>query len=171
MLHGMRKENWREGIADVRKQYIWQLSRIVCVVRASLQQSIHIWHAGIFLYKMLCFWRRRGNAGMEGRTKCSSLWSLFSGEDGERSQWTKSIMREQTYRSRLLLASRWCTAICIISCRFLLARMVFERHKRRKRKMSPLTLSAILARNLERSLGMKLSLALAIKFGTIKCDV
>ena len=54
MLHDMRKENWREGIADVKKA-IWRLSRIVCVVRASLQQSIHVLHAGIFLYKMLCF--------------------------------------------------------------------------------------------------------------------
>jgi len=121
------------------KKAIWQLSRIVCVVRAT---SLHF-----------VSYRRRGTRAMA--FLCDS----------------KSIMREQTYRSRLLLASRWCTAICIMSCRFLLARMVFERHKRRKRKMSPLTLSAILAWNLEQSLGMKLSLALAIKFGIIKCDV
>ena len=28
---------------------------LVCVVRASLQQSIHVWHPEIFLDKMLCF--------------------------------------------------------------------------------------------------------------------
>ena len=39
MLHDMRKENWREGIAGVRKQYG---GCRVCVVRASLQQSIHV---------------------------------------------------------------------------------------------------------------------------------
>ena len=54
MLHDMRKENWREGIADVKKA-IWRLSRIVCVVRASLQQSIHVLHAGIFCIRCSVF--------------------------------------------------------------------------------------------------------------------